>query len=412
MKRSQVVEESTSRSGLDRRGFLAGATAAGLLIVRPELVAGSQANSKVRMGIVGCGGRGTWITDLFMKNGGYDLVAAADYFPDRVSNLGDKFKLDAAKRFTGLDAYKRLIDAKPDAVVIESPPYFHPIHAMAAVEAGCHVYVAKPVAVDVPGCLSIADASRKAAEKKRCFLVDFQTRADEFYQEAIRRVHAGDIGPLVSGEAVYYCGGTWGWADTLAKDPKNPENRLRAWGIDRVLSGDVITEQNIHALDVATWIINDPPLKAVGTCAKKGRKDPGTCNDHFAVIFEFPKDVLVSFASKQYGTGYDDIGCRMFGPEGMIETHYGGPCFVRGRKSYKGGKSPHIYTDGAIHNIAGFHAAILKGDCSNATVAPSVRSNLTTILGRTAAYKQAEVTWDQMMKACEKYEFDTRGLTR
>lgn len=411
MTRNQVVEESTSRSGLDRRGFLAGATAAGLMIVRPELVAGSQANSKVRMGIVGCGGRGTWITDLFMKNGGYDLVAAADYFPDRVNNLGDKFKLDGAKRFTGLDAYKRLLDAKPDAVVVESPPYFHPIHAMAAAEAGCHVYVAKPVAVDVPGCLSIADASRKAAEKKRCFLVDFQTRADEFYQEAIRRVHAGDLGPLVSGEAVYYCGGTWGWADALAKDPKNPENRLRAWGIDRVLSGDVITEQNIHALDVATWIVNDHPLKAVGTCAKKGRKDPGTCNDHFAVIFQFPKDVLVSFASKQYGTGYDDIGCRMFGPEGMIETHYGGPCFVRGQKSYKGGKSPHIYTDGAIHNIASFHAAILKGDCSNATVAPSVRSNLTTILGRTAAYKQAEVTWDQMMEACEKYEFDTRGLT-
>jgi predicted dehydrogenase len=410
MTSKQATEETGSRVSLDRRGFLAGATAAGLMIVKPELVVGSQANSKVRMGIVGCGGRGTWITDLFMQNGGYELVGAADYFQDRINGLGDRFKLDPAKRFTGLYGYKKLLDAKPDAVVIESPPFFHPIHAMAAAEAGCHVYVAKPIAVDVPGCLTIADASRKAAENKRCFLVDFQSRADDFYRESIRRVHAGDIGPLVSGEAVYYCGGTWGGAEVLAKDPKNPENRLRAWGLDRFLSGDIITEQNIHALDVATWIINDQPIKAIGICAKRGRKDPGDCNDHFSVIFWFPKGVTLTFASKQYGTGYDDIGCRMFGPQGMIETHYGGPCFVRGEKSYKGGKSPHIYTDGAIRNIADFRAAIIKGDCSNPTVAPSVRSNLTTILGRSAAYARTEITWDEMMRAAIKYEFDTGGL--
>jgi predicted dehydrogenase len=410
MTKKQVAEKTGSQGALDRRGFLAGATAAGILIVRPELVAGSQANSKVRMGIVGCGGRGTWITDLFVQHGAYELVAAADYFKDRVNGLGDKFKLDPAKRFTGLNGYKRLLDAKPDVLVIESAPYFHPEQAMAGVEAGCHVYVAKPIAVDVPGCLMIAEAGRRATEKKLCFLVDFQTRTDEFYREAIRRVHAGDIGPLVSGEAVYYCGGTWGGADTLAADPKSPENRLRAWGLDRVLSGDVITEQNIHALDVATWVVDAHPLKAVGDCGRKGRQDPGDCHGHFSVIFTFPNDVLVSFASKQYGTGYDDIGCWMFGPQGTLETHYAGTVFIRGEKSYKGGKSPHLYTDGAVRNIADFHANILKGDYANVTVAPSVRSNLTTILGRTAAYKKAEVTWDDMMKTAEKYEFDTRGL--
>jgi len=410
MSSNQASRGTMNSAGIHRRGFLAGATAAGVMIVRPERVAGSQANSKIRMGIVGCGGRGTWITDLFMQNGGYELVGAADYFKDRVDHLGDKFKLEAAKRFTGLNGYKKLLDVKPDAVVIESPPYFHPIHAMAAAEAGCHVFVAKPIAVDVPGCLAIAEAARKAGEKKRCFLVDFQSRADEFYRESIRRVHAGDIGPLVSGEAVYYCGITWGGADALAKDPKNPENRLRAWGLDRVLSGDIITEQNIHALDVATWIIDDQPIKAVGACGKRGRKDAGDCHDHFSVIFWFPKGVMLTFASKQYGTGYDDIGCRMFGPQGMIETHYGGPCFIRGEKSYKGGKSPHIYTDGAVRNIADFRESILKGDCSNPTVAPSVRSNLTTILGRSAAYARTEVTWEEMMRAAVKFEFDTSGL--
>jgi predicted dehydrogenase len=410
MTKQQATGRDSNQGTVDRRGFLAGATAAGLLMVKPELVAGSQANSKVRMGIVGCGGRGTWITELFMKHGGYDLVAAADYFKDRVDGLGDKFKLDPAKRFTGLSGYKRLLDAKPDVLVIESAPYFHPEHAMAGVDAGCHVYVAKPIAVDVPGCLSIAEAGRKATEKKLCFLVDFQTRTDEFYREAIRRVHAGDLGPLVSGESVYYCGGTWGGAESLAKDPKNPQNRLRAWGLDKILSGDVITEQNIHTLDVATWIADAHPLRAYGDCSRKGRPDPGDCHGNFSVIFWFPNDLLVTFASKQYGTGYDDIGCRMFGPKGTIETHYAGTVFIRGEKSYKGGKSPYLYSDGAIKNIADFHANILKGQCANVTVAPSVRSNLTTILGRTAAYKKAVVTWDEMMTTAEKYEFDTRGL--
>jgi myo-inositol 2-dehydrogenase/D-chiro-inositol 1-dehydrogenase len=410
-----VSASAKQPSSLPRRAFLAGATAtaaAGLAVVAPQSVRGSAANSKVAFGLVGCGGRGRWIADLFVKNGGYQIVATADYFADRAKGAGDQFKVDAKRRYSGLSGYKRLLDSKPDAIVVESTPYFHPAHAMAGVDAGCHVYVAKPIAVDVPGCLTIAEAGRKATEKKLVFLVDFQTRANDFYREAVRRVHAGAIGPISSGEAVYYCGTTWGGDEGLKRDPKNPENRLRAWGLDRVLSGDIITEQNIHALDVATWIVDGHPLKAVGACNRRGRVDNGTCHGAFAVVFAFPNDVIVSFASKQYGTGYDDIGCRMFGPKGTIDTHYGGIVVIRGLGggSYKGGNTGNIYTDGAVRNIADFHAAILKKDFANATVAPSVRSNLTTILGRTAAYKRTEVTWDEMMRAGEKLEFDTRGL--
>ena len=410
MTKKTTSAEVEHQGGFSRRGFLAGATALGLTIIKPELVTAAQANAKIKLGLIGCGGRGYWIANLFMQHGGYELVAASDYFQDRAEGTGNRFKIPQAKCFSGLSGYKRLLDVKPDAVAIESPPYFHPEQAIAGVEAGCHVYCAKPIAVDVPGCLTIGEAGRKGTENKRCVLIDFQTRANEFYQEAVRRVHAGDIGPLVSGEAVYYCGGTWGGAEALAADPKSPENRLRAWGLDRVLSGDVITEQNIHALDVAAWIVNQNPVKAYGTCGKKGRQDPGTCNDHFAVIFTFPNDVLVSFASKQYGTGYDDIGCRMYGPKGTVDTHYFGLVLIHGEKSYKGGRLGNLFTDGVVKNIADFHAAVTKGDCTNPTVAPSVRSNLTTILGRTAAYKKAEVTWDEMMKAAEKLEFPTTGL--
>jgi predicted dehydrogenase len=395
---------------LSRRGFLAGTAAAGITVVAPRTVSAAAANAKITLGLIGCGGRGNWIANLFNQHGGYQFVAVADYFADRAEGTAKRLGLPAEKGVSGLSGYQRLLDAKPDAVVIESPPYFHPAQAMAGVEAGCHVFCAKPIAVDVPGCLTIAAAGRKATENKRCLLVDFQTRANEFYREAVARVHAGDIGPLVSGEAVYYCGGTWGGGDALAADPKNPELRLRAWGLDRVLSGDVITEQNIHSLDVATWIINQDPVKAVGACGKKGRQDPGTCHDHFAVLYTFPGDLLLSFASKQYGTGHDDIGNWMFGPQGMIEAHYFGLVFIRGQKSYKGGRLGNLYTDGAVQNIADFHTAITKGDCTNPTVAPSVRSNLTTILGRTAAYRRAEVTWDEMLKSAEKFDFPTAGL--
>jgi len=399
------------RSALSRRTFLASSAAAGLAVVKPQQVAGSQANSKVTLGLIGCGNRGNWITKLFMEHGGYQVVAVADYFADRVEATATRWKVAAGRGFSGLAGYKRLLETRPDAIVIESPAYFHPEHALAGAEAGCHVFCAKPVAVDVPGCLTIAEAGRKAAAAKRCMLVDFQTRAHEFYQEAVRRVHAGDIGPVVSGEAVYYCGPGWGGAEeVLAADPNNPEARLRGWGRDRVLSGDIITEQNIHALDVAAWILDRDPGKAVGACGRGGRPDHGTCHDHFAVLFTFPDDVPVSFASKQYGTGYDDIGCRMFGPNGTIDTHYFGIVMIRGKKSYKGGNVGNLYTDGAVRNIADFHTAITKGDCSNPTVAQSVRSNLTTILGRTAAYKKAEVTWDEMLRTAEKLEFPTKGL--
>lgn len=399
-----------SRGHLDRRGFLAGTAALGITIVRPGLVTGAEENTKITLGLVGCGGRGNWIANLFNQHGGYQFVAAADYFADRANAAGTRLQIPAERCFSGLSGYKRLLEQKPDAIVIESPPYFHREQALAGVEAGCHVYCAKPIAVDVPGCLAMAEAGRKGTETKRCVLIDFQTRANEHYREAVARVQAGDIGPLVSGEAVYYCGTTWGGAEALAADAEKPENRLRAWGLDRVLSGDVITEQNIHALDVATWFVNQDPLKAVGTCGKRGRDDRGTCHDHFAVIYTFPNDVIVSFASKQYGSGYDDIGCRMYGPKGTADTHYFGIVHIIGEKSYKGGRLGNLYTDGAVQNIADFHAAITKGDCANPTVAPSVRSNLTTILGRMAAYKRDEVTWEEMLKTAEKLQFPTDGL--
>jgi predicted dehydrogenase len=388
----------------------AGGAAFSFSIMESELVRGTAANSKITLGMVGCGQRGAWIAGLFLKHGGYEVVAGADYFQDRVDEFGLKFNVSSERRYTGLACYRRLLEGKVDAVVIESPPYFHPEQAAAAVDAGKHVFLAKPVAVDVPGCRSIEESGRKATEKGLCYLVDFQTRTDPLYQEAVQRVQRGDIGRIVCGEATYIASIPWTrQIPELQADPTNPERQLRAWGLSRALSGDVITEQNIHSIDVATWILDQAPARAYGTGGRKGRTT-GDCWDHFSVIFTFPHDVIVSFCSKQLGAGWDDILCRMYGTDGTVDTHYFGEVSIRGKNPYAGGKTDNLYPNGAIRNIATFYENVTKGDVSNSTVASSVRSNLSTLLGRAAAYRRQEVTWDEMMKSTERFEPNLKGL--
>ena len=392
------MEKTSKSTGLGRREFLAGAAAAATFtILRPSLVRGTQANSKIAVGLVGCGGRGAMIAGLFAKDGGYQLVSCGDYFADRAQGVGKKHNLDDAHCHTGLSNYKKVLADKIDAVALISPPYFRPEQAAAAVEAGKHVYAAKPVAVDVPGCASIEESGKKAAAKKLVFLVDFQTRANPFYQEAVKRVQNGDIGRLVNGTAGYFCGLIFG-----TELPDDAEGRLRKWGMDKVLSGDIITEQNIHTLDVCSWIADAAPLTAVGTGGRKVRKGDDVIFDHFNLVFEYPDGVAVSFASRQFGAGPGGIDNVMYGTIGAIETHYGGDVKILGKAPYPGGSTGRIYQEGPVANIATFRESIKAGNVENPTVAPSVRSNLTTILGRMAAYTGRKAAWEEMIKANEK----------
>jgi predicted dehydrogenase len=408
-----TMPRSARSRGISRRRFLETSSAAlGLTVVRSELVRGAAANGKVDLGVIGCGGRGAWIADLFQKHGGYNVVAAADYFADRVDAFGEKIGVPAARRFTGLSAYRRLLEQSLDAVAIISPPYFHPAQAADAVAAGKHVYLAKPVAVDVPGCTSIQDSAAKATASGLCFLVDFQTRANEFFVEAVRRVHDGALGKFAFGEATYHAEDPFEEKHELARSG-GPEGRLRAWGLFRDLSGDIITEQNIHALDVASWIMGRPPLSACGTGGRMVR-DVGTCWDTFSVVFTYPDSVGVTFSSRQFngqGTRPEGIRNRMFGSDGVLEAEYGGQVLVRGKQFYRGGETPTIYEQGAVSNIAAFHDAIARKDAGNVTVPESVRSTLVTILGRTAAYENRVVTWDEIVKSQDRLSPDLTGLT-
>ncbi|MCL4176193.1 MAG: Gfo/Idh/MocA family oxidoreductase [Verrucomicrobia bacterium] len=389
-----------------RRQFLAttaGATAVTLL--KPALAFGAQANSKISLGVIGCGGRGAWIARLFAESGLYQVTACSDYFQDRIEAVGEAHGIPASRRYAGLNGYRGLLESDVDAVVIETPPYFHPEQAMAAVEAGKHVFLAKPIAVDVPGCLTIAEAGRKAAAKNLVFLVDFQTRANEYYREALRRVRQGDLGRIVMAEAFYpWSGGGRG------APPATAEEQLRQWYYVLPLSGDFIVEQAIHALDVATWILDADPVKAVGL-GGRAMRPKNSIFDHFALTYTFPDEVPLAFTCVQAIPAFkDEIRCRAYGTEGYIDTDYFGSVWIRGNEPYKGGSTGNLYTEGAEVNIREFHQAVTQRHYANPTVAPSVRANLTAVLGREAGYRRREVTLAELVKENRRLEFDVRGL--
>jgi myo-inositol 2-dehydrogenase/D-chiro-inositol 1-dehydrogenase len=409
MESKKITGTNGERMG--RRKFMAAAGAAALsfTVMKPGLVRGAKANSKLRLGLIGCGMRGKWIAELFAKHGGYQFVAGADYFEDRVDEFGEKFGVPKANRYTTLSGYKRVLEQDLDAVAIESPPYFHPEQAAAAIDAGVNVILAKPASVDVPGCTLIKELGPKATAKKLCFYVDFQTRANEFYREAVKRAHYGDLGRIGFGETCFNGGDVWNsWNPVeqfLRANPNDPEARLKAWGMDKVLSGDIIVEQFIHSIDVTTWILNADPVSAYGTGGRH-HYEHGDIWDCFAVMYRFPGDVPVHANAKQFGEGYADNGCRMYGPKGTIDTHYGGDVWIRGSNPYKGGNTGNLYPEGTLANIGQFHDNITKGRFENTTVPPSVRSNLASILGREACYEGREITLDELVKANKKLHSD------
>ena len=157
---------------------------------------GKAYERKIKLGVIGNGGRGGWIANLFKKHGGYEMYALADYFQEVADQCGDKLGVDKARRFSTLSGYKRLLECGLEAVALETPPYFFPEHAKAAVAAGLHVYMAKPVAVDVPGALQILAAAKEAARKKRCFLVDYQMPTDPANNEILGRLRAPAFGAI------------------------------------------------------------------------------------------------------------------------------------------------------------------------------------------------------------------------
>ena len=314
-------------TGVGRREFVGvAAAAATITILKPSLVFGTQANSAVRLGLLGCGGRGTNVMGSFLENTGAVLTAIGDMFPDNleagrkeldaVSAKFGKPAVDAAHLFKGPKAYEALFASKDvDAVYIATPPFFHPMHGEAALAAGKHVYLEKPVGVDVPGAKKVMALGEVAKAKKLSLAVGFQIRHASAYVELAKRIHEGQIGQPVSGAIHYFA--------SAIKRPDWPnatpaERRLRNWVHDKVLSGDIIVEQNVHIIDVTNWFLSGHPVKAVGSGGRAGRTDQGDAWSHFNCVFTYPGNVHISFASTQFtGAQWGGVGDAVLRDEGL-----------------------------------------------------------------------------------------------
>jgi myo-inositol 2-dehydrogenase/D-chiro-inositol 1-dehydrogenase len=398
----------SNRTDPDRRDFVKTA-AAGLLILKPATVFGSQANSAVEVGLIGCGGRGNWLAPFFPEYTGARIVALADVVQEHLDSTVKTFKVDSSRAYYGPEAYKELAHSKLDAVIIETPPIYHPLHAEEAVKAGKHVFCAKPIAVDVPGCQSFQASGKQAAQKNLSFWADFQTRAQEVYKEAARRVHQGDIGKPAFAQVLYYAGRPVKDRGTPGMDPG--ERRLLNFFTDKAISGDIIVEQNIHVIDVANWLLQGHPLKATGTGGRTDWSgtpyDTGDAWDHFQVTYWYGNEVQADFSSNQLTNSFSDLCVRVFGIKGCADTHYGGLVRITGDNAWLGAEKDDTFKQGCVNNIKAFVASIRDGKPIN-NADQSAESNLTAILGRMAAYQQRLITWEEMMKSKERLHADLK----
>lgn len=405
------MNQKVSRnSSLPRRTFMKSALAAGAgaVFVRPESVYGAPANSALQLGVIGCGGRGNSDAGDFIRSTNTQVVALSDPFQDRLestkasldkrlSGMG-RAEIDAKRLYQGMESYQELLQSDVDVVLITSPPYYHPLHFTHAVEAGKHVYLEKPVAVDVVGAKQVVEAGKKA-EGKVSMAVGFQIRTSPQFKGVVERVHQGAIGEIVSG-MVYYHTGRLG--DRSVSGASEAENRLRNWVFDQVLSGDIIVEQNIHVIDVANWYMNGHPVKAYGTGGRKARVDIGDCWDHFECIYYYPNDIRIDFSSTQFLKGWGDCRERIFGTKGCADTPYDGYPQITGDNAWRSDSDSPL--DGTVaYKVQALEESIRNGKYLNET-AQGAESTLTSILGRMAAYDEKEVTWDEMMASNQKYE--------
>jgi len=403
----------TGQLDMGRRQFIAGvaATTAGWTVIRASAVKGTEANSRIEVGCIGLGGRGRLIAGMLAEHPGYRITAVADYFANVADSAGRRYGVDEKRRFSGLLGYKKLIASKVDAVFLETPPCFFPEHAAAAVEAGCHVYLAKPVAIDVPGCLAIAESAEKATAKELVLLVDFQVPTHPFNIETVKRCRQGLIGRIGLLSSVY--------CDEAFADPpktKTIESRLQRliWVNDIELGGGMLVNAGIHAVDAALWLAGGRPVSAVGAARTVKPEPHGDTRDVYSITYHFEDGLILNHRGEHLRNTHGfTCSCTAYGQFGYAEITYDGHAGIRGnRGGYKGGQVTGLYGQGIKTNLDTFYKNITERIHDNATAKAGVNSTLATILGRQAGATGSIVTWDELIAKNERIEPDLTGLSQ
>ncbi|MFK5922429.1 MAG: Gfo/Idh/MocA family oxidoreductase [Verrucomicrobiota bacterium] len=425
--KNETKEKPTSEpaSQTSRRKFIAGtaaatAAASALPIESYAQVAGSD---MIKVGMIGCGGRGSGaiVQDLTASDNA-QLYAMGDAFQDKIdgtgvratglpviqknlekSGKGKQVDVPASRQFSGFDAYKKVIDAC-DLVVIATPPGFRPYHFEAAVEAGKHIFMEKPVCVDAAGYNKVIKAAEIADQKKLKVVVGLQRHYQDSYLKALEKVRAGEIGELISGQCWWNSGGVW----TVERQPgwSEMEYQMRNWYYFNWLCGDHICEQHIHNIDVLNWFFSDNsetggnPISAQGMGGREVRVGPNTGEifDHHYVEFRYEGDKVGNSQCRHQKNCMNKVEEEIHGSEGILYTSSGKARIVdhKGKEvwNYRNRKAKNPYQ--IEHDVLHQHIRDNK-PINNAHYA--AKSSFTTVLGRLATYSGKNVTWDEAVKS-------------
>ena len=391
-----------------RRDFLktssagiAGAALASAIATR----AYAAGDDVIRVGLIGCGGRGSGAASQALNaDKNVKLVAMGDAFSDRLeesltnlkkSSAGDKVAVDADKKFVGFDAYKQVIDCGVDVVILAGPPGFRPAHIKYAVEKGKHVFAEKPVAVDGPGVRSVLATCEEAKKKNLSIVSGLCWRYHNPKRETIARCADGAIGDILAMQCTYNTG-------KLKHYPRQPgwsdmEWQVRNWTYFAWGSGDMIVEQHIHSIDKAAWVMRDTyPVKATGTGGRQVRTGPefGHIYDHFNTVYEFANGAKCFSACRQIMGCENDVSDHFFGTKGKCDVfkHQ-----ITGEKAWKyTGQENNMYQTEHDELFASIRSgkAINNGEYMT-------KSSLMAIMGRMSAYTGKTITWDMALNSKE-----------
>jgi predicted dehydrogenase len=322
-----------------------------------------------------------------------------DLFPDRLAgaknsfknDLKENFKVTDDRAFVGWDAYQKVLASGVDVVILATPPTFRPIHFAAAIDAGKHVFMEKPVAVDGPGVRAVIAAAEKAKTKKLNVVAGTQRRHEIGYRETMKRIHDGQMGEVTALYAYWNQGGLW-------MNPRQPawtdmEWQLRNWLYFTWISGDHIVEQHIHNIDVCNWAMDQHPVKALSLAGREVRKDPayGHVFDHFATEYEYANGVKMLSMCRQIDGTASRVSEEVIGTKGKSNAN----SFIKGEKPWKfDGDRPNPYVEEHRH----LYEAIRGGTYINEGVRVA-ETTLTAIMGRMSGYSGKEVTWDEALNS-------------
>ncbi len=412
---------------MKRRTFLKSTAALSALNILPATFSlGNRKISPVRIGIIGCGGRGSAVVNAMSQYSKVSIVAMADLFDyqlqkakliyDSLNNANGYPPIQKENSYQGSTAYLKLLQNKQvDAVVISTPAYAHPDILLSAIAAGKHCYCEKPAATDTDGCHRILKAS-KELNGKLSMVIGFQVRHATPYVEMVKRIHRGDIGELICAQLYYISSMV---PKVAIQTTNSDEFRIRNHFHFNELSGGILLDQGIHMLDLCNYALQARPLYALGDGGKKGGADFGNTWNNYEVIYKYQKDIQVSILSTQLGNYFGDVCARFIGTNGVAEAHYNGGVFINGDNNWDSGVirenialTPEQIAKGAtkssLHDSdfkkgSQFINSIQSSQYIN-HLESAVESTLTAILGREAATRGEKITWEEINNSPEKID--------